>query len=241
MSPTHTADSYLDRIAKDFELARATATADPLRYVPTTPEWNALSTFGHLAQNLAYTAWTITEDPSDRDAVEHPPLRDDLDAWLSDYETWARRGLASFDAAVRASAGRDDVPNFTGRNTTSLFWARAMCQHTTLHTWDITNAFGTPVAIEPELAAEAIHDLLDDSLAGWIIPRIGPRSAPELRIVVTDVELDRLVALEDGRPVTPPSAIAVLTGRASDVLLTLLDRTSSDNEVVRDWQAICGQ
>jgi GrpB-like predicted nucleotidyltransferase (UPF0157 family) len=241
MSLTHTADSYLDRIATDFELARATATTDPLRYVPTTPEWNALSTFGHLAQNLAYTAWTISEDASDRDAVDHPPLRDDLDAWLSDYQAWARRGLVSFDRAVRASAARDDVPNFTGRNTTSLFWARAMCQHTTLHTWDITNAFGIPVSIDPELAAEAIHDLFDVSLAGWIVPRVGQRSAPPLRIVVTDVALDRVIALENGRPVTPASATAVLTGRASDVLLILLDRAPSDDDVVREWQAICGQ
>src|SRR4051812_37182850 len=140
MSPSHTIDSYLDRIAADFELARATATTDPLRFVPTTPEWNALSVFGHLAQNLAYTAWTITGDPDDHTAIDHPPLRDDLEAWLADYETWARRGLAAFTDAVRGSVDRQDIPNFTGRNTTASFWARAMCQHTTLHTWDITKA-----------------------------------------------------------------------------------------------------
>ena len=233
-------ERFLAQLLADIDVSRDIALANPIAAVPSTPEWNALSLYGHVAQNLAYTAWVITEDARLESSIAHPPLREDFAGWLDEFEGWASIGVDRFVTAAHAARGRSDVANWTGANTTPEFWARRMCHETAIHRWDLENAGGAAAPLPPEIAVDALEELVEVLLPHWMQPRRPHLIVPPLRLRAVDVAFD----ITMGPPGQTAGNLSELSATASELVLILLGRlepTSPDHDTaaVTAWRQLC--
>ena len=234
-------ERFLVQLLADIDASRDVALANPLAPVPSTPEWNALSLYGHIAQNLAYTAWVLTDDPRLESSIAHPPLRDDFASWLAEFQAWASIGVDRFVTAAHAAKGRSDVANWTGQNTTRDFWARRMCHETAIHRWDLENAAHAPAApLPPDIAVDALQELVDVLLPHWMQPRRPNLVVPPLRLRAVDVPFE--ITLSPAKQ--SAGDLSELSATASELVLILLSRhepsgADHDDFAVTAWQHLC--
>lgn len=233
-------EQFLVQLLADVDISRDVALANPIAAVPSTPEWNALSLFGHIAQNLAYAAWVLTETPRLESSIAHPPLRDDFASWLDEFQAWASVGVDRFVTAVYAAKGRSDVTNWTGANTTPDFWARRMCHETAIHRWDLENAAGATTPLPPEIAVDALAELTDVLIPHWMQPRRPDLSVPPLRLRAVDIPIEVTI----GPTEQTAGDISELSATASELVLILLGRlepTTADHDAgaVVAWRRLC--
>lgn len=233
-------EQFLVQLLADVDVSRNVALANPIAAVPSTPEWNALSLFGHIAQNLAYTAWVLTDAPRLESAIAHPQLRNDFASWLDEFQAWASVGVDRFVTAVYAAKGRSDVTNWTGANTTPDFWARRMCHETAIHRWDLENAVGAATALPSEIAVDALAELADVLIPYWMRPRRPDLIVPPLRLRAVDVPVEFTI----GPWNQTAGRIAELSATASELVLILLGRlepTAADYDTgaIAAWRRLC--
>jgi uncharacterized protein (TIGR03083 family) len=222
-------EQFLVQLLADVDVSRHVALANPIAAVPSTPEWNALSLFGHIIQNFAYTAWVLTGAPRLESAIAHPPLRDDFASWLDEFQAWASLGVDRFVTAVYAATGRSDVRNWTGVNTTPGFWARRMCHETAIHRWDLESAAGAAAPLPTEIAVDALAELTDVLIPYWMRPRRPELIVPPLRLRAVDVPME----VTAGPPEQTAGGLSELSGTASELVLILLGRlepTTTDHD-----------
>lgn len=106
---------------------------------------------------------------------------------------------------------------------TVAFWRRRQGHETTVHRWDLETALGEPASIDPEVALDGIHEVLEVMLPRQVgLGRI-ERSPQWLRLVAGGRE--HILTTAEHRDDEP---IATLAGPAPDLLLVLWGRVGLD-------------
>ncbi|EPH44183.1 maleylpyruvate isomerase family mycothiol-dependent enzyme [Streptomyces aurantiacus] len=220
--------------------ARAAAGADWDARLPTCPEWRLRVLVAHIGQEHRW----ITDIVRNRRAAAIP---DPYDATPpADWERWLRGGAADLVAAVRETGAETPVTAF-GEARSAKFWLRRATHDTTVHRVDAALLAGVPYELAPDLAADAITELLE-FLALPVAEALRPAVAKlrgdgeTLRIGTTDADArDWLVTRTPNgvtwHPGTGPADVEV-TGPAQDLLLVLTRRLSPARVSIRGESAL---
>jgi uncharacterized protein (TIGR03086 family) len=115
--------------------------------VPTAPDWNVRELVNHVARNNLEVIATVTDGrPSREDDVlgEEP-----IEAWSAAAQTAeeAVESIDDYDKTIDLPIGSFTLTDFLKLHTIDR----------TIHAWDLANALGTDVEVEPALAEKAYH------------------------------------------------------------------------------------
>ncbi|MBA2725266.1 MAG: maleylpyruvate isomerase family mycothiol-dependent enzyme [Actinobacteria bacterium] len=128
--------------------------------VPTCPEWNVEKLVRHLGAHHRWVSASIeAQDPSTEtlDIPEPDLVGEELLEWLI-------AGVE--DLAGLLELVPEDRPAWSwAGDHRKGFWSRRTTVETTIHRWDVENAVGVPVPLDPALAADGV-----DEMATVIIP-----------------------------------------------------------------------
>jgi uncharacterized protein (TIGR03083 family) len=205
-------DAYDALRAADFQRFCAAAQADYGARVPTCPEWDVTALCDHLARVYQGRSYVIANGAFlDSDAFEPREEGDDPLAWV-------RRWSDDLDRSLLSLA--DDAPTVTfmpdGAECGVHFWRRRMALETLVHRTDAEIAVGDVSAMDDELSADGVDEML------WFLSH--PEMDPDDGIASTEV-----IELTDGARRWPVaiSEHAIETaapGVPADLLLTVSGR-----------------
>lgn len=161
-------DRYCDELLTQTDGLRATVHgADPAAVVPTCPGWSVADLVRHIGGNLLTVGTAVrtglpVEDPRREVAGLPGPGADDpaaLDSWLG--------GAAEdFSRTLRAT-GPGGMAEVWGLRQSTGAWARRATHDVVVHRADAAAAVGARYAVAPEVAVDAIDELLE------LVPAIG--------------------------------------------------------------------
>jgi uncharacterized protein (TIGR03083 family) len=158
MAPLRT-DRYLDALTAQSALfAQALRGADLQLRVPTCPDWTLYRLAEHLGQAHRWTTAIITRratGPLDPDALGVAAAPEDPD----ELGTWVRGGAGELVDAIRVAGPQTPVWSWSDDHSLG-FWARRMAHETVVHRADVELALGREFALEADLAADAISEVL---------------------------------------------------------------------------------
>ena len=204
------------------------------RTVPSCPGWQIADLVWHVGivhmfwQMVARGALSGPEDWSEPDR----PSNDDLLGWF--------RGGADLSATTLDGLDPDRPAWTWGRRNTVAFIIRRVAQESAVHCWDAVNATGAREPVEQAIAVDGVDEFLDEVLPGLSHDLHGPAETICLR---TNDTLDQwTVRTGEGSSHLNPAggqADATVTASASDLLLLLWGRRSSDHvQIAGDTAAL---
>jgi uncharacterized protein (TIGR03083 family) len=238
-------DRYCDEVINQTDLLRGVVKgADLSVTVPTTPDWTLAQLLRHVGGNLraseaAVRTGTAIVEPAKQVPEVAGPAQDDpaeLDAWLAE-------GAARHADTLRR-AGPDARAQIWVFDQTTGFWARRAAQDLVVHRADAAGAVGAGYAVDPDLAADAIDELLElmsDPQVAATSPGMaelrGPSRSIHLHATDTDAALGAEWLIEFGTDGWTwrrghQQATVALRGPIADVLLVFYRRLPADSERV---------
>lgn len=184
MSPPHTLlspDAYLEHLrAESLRFREVLSACDPAARVPGCPDWDAADLLWHLATVQRWWAEVLATRPARPDEVEpaRPPTYDGL---LAAYDEWSAR-LSTLLA--EADPG-EEAWNWSEDHTVG-FILRRQAHEALVHRVDAEQAAGTSSEVDPTLATDGVHEVLDVMYGA--MPSWGTWTASEgvVRVDVTD-------------------------------------------------------
>lgn len=213
--------SYLEYLEDDAHALLAACWSDPMRTVPTCPEWTLSDLAGHVA-----SAFRWVEDMVRNKATEFTPIPERPEGW-EDVSAWFEDGLAALLATLEMADPGEPVWNWMVMAPgPGSFWYRRMAHEASIHRWDAENTVYTPDAIDRPFALDGIDEYLTIA-SKWL--ELGPRPelAGSLGLQTTDAELATTVVLAPDsleRRQGLDGADCVVRAGASDLLLWLVRR-----------------
>ena len=201
--------------------------------VPSCPGWTVKELVIHLGQLYGWVAGhvgrgetTLPERPPRVEPSDQPIEGSDLVTW------WSAQYAAVLD---QLEAVDPELPawNWAPQPKKAIFWHRRMAHETAVHRWDAQMATGMAAPIEPELASDALTEVLDTWLAAG--RRHRQDSKPGMvALQATDVEETWYVRLtKDGIALLDTDTLlddddrherATAIGTASDLVLAVYER-----------------
>lgn len=167
-------DAYDALRAADFQRFIDAAEADLAAPVPTCPEWDVTGLCDHLARVYQGRSHVIAHGTFlDSDEVL-TRVDDDPVEWVRRWSEQLDRSLLDLD---------DDAPTvtFMPEATTVHFWRRRMALETLVHRTDAEIAVGDVSAMDDELSADGVDELL------WFLTH--PEQDPDEIDATTVIEL----------------------------------------------------
>ncbi|PRX98897.1 maleylpyruvate isomerase family mycothiol-dependent enzyme [Allonocardiopsis opalescens] len=152
--------------AQTRELVELLGGADLSAPVPTCPGWSLADLLRHIGGNLRTVGTAVrTGRPVDDPATQVAELDGPSGTGLGALAPWLTEAADAFAAAVRAAepAATATVWGFGDRVDG---WARRAAHDIAVHRADAALAIGADYALAPELAADAVDELLDMAAAG---------------------------------------------------------------------------
>jgi uncharacterized protein (TIGR03083 family) len=155
-------DRYCDEVVAQTDLLReVVAGADLSLTVPTTPDWTLEALLRHIGGNLraleqaVRTGSPVTEPERQVPGHAGPDGSDPaaLDGWLGEA---ARRCAATLRAAGPEAQAQIWTFRWPG-----ILWARRAANDLVVHRADAAGTVGAGYQVAPELAADAIDELLE--------------------------------------------------------------------------------
>jgi uncharacterized protein (TIGR03083 family) len=149
-------DVYLEHVRSESARFREVlAGCDPEARVPSCPDWSAADLLWHLATVQRWWADVLAARPVKPEEVDHPrpEAYDDL---LATYDRWSAdlvEALAGADPAEEAYTWSDDQ--------TVGFILRRQAHEALIHRVDAELAAGLPSELDPVLASDGVHEVLD--------------------------------------------------------------------------------
>ncbi len=216
---------YLDHIRADGDLIAATAPRGLDRPVPICPPWDVREVVAHLATVYDHKvmAMRLGRRPEAGEWVTDEPFGKDTVEWFADEH-------AKLLAELAAHAPSDHAWSWWEPDQTVGFWYRRMALETVVHRVDVEVQFGTPSAIDAQLAVDGIDEALMIMLAGDDDAAAAVPGSGTVEVLTNDAAWS--VRLEDARTVVSPgrrtSPDAVLTGDPAEVFLYLWGRAPVD-------------
>lgn len=203
---------------------------DPERRVPTCPQWRVRDLVAHIGQAHRWAAGIVRAG-----AAEAVPDPRDVDPGAPGaWPRWLADGVTDLVTAVRGTPPEATVWTFLGAGP-AVFWLRRMLHDTCVHHADAALASDTAFRVAPDLAADAICELLD-LLCAPGAEAVKPALA-ELRGHGERLQLQAKGPAAPGWVVTrtaqgptwergPAAADVAVTGTVQDLLLLLHRRLS---------------
>ena len=165
-------ERYLTAVQADARrFADVVATSDPAARVPSCPDWDLTELCRHTGLVHRWVTQVVRTRARERIGFDGLP-----DATLPDTPAgrseWLLRGAADVVERLRDSGTDTEVWGWASEQHTG-WWGRRMAHETLVHRIDAELAAGRPSTVEPELAADAIDELLHN--AGAPAARAYPR------------------------------------------------------------------
>jgi uncharacterized protein (TIGR03083 family) len=238
-------DRYCDEIIAQTDLFRDLLKGRDLSVtVPTCPDWTLAELARHIGGHLrsvetAVRTGTAVRDPGRQVPDAAGPDGDDpatLDAWLAD-------AAARFAATLRDAGPAAEAWVWAFQRSTA-FWARRAAQDLVIHRADAAGTVHADYTVAPELAADAIDELLElfsDPDVAASSPRLAELRGPgrSIHLHATDTEpglaAEWLIELgTDGFTWRRghEKATVALRGPLTDVLRVFYRRLPADSERV---------
>jgi uncharacterized protein (TIGR03083 family) len=226
---------YIDFVRDEGAALAAAAQRDMNAPVPSCPKWNMFQLVEHTGNVHRH----ISEHLQRKTPENEMPL--DVEEAPTDDEgllEWYRRGLNTLEQLLRELPPDSPAWTWWPPDHTAGFWRRRMALETAVHRWDAENATGTAAAIDPDLGADGVDELLDIHMQeDGGEPYQGVEGT--VHIHRTDGQGEWILRLAEGE--TPEvrrgheRGEAAIRGGGSDLLLFLWRRKSpSDLEVLGD-------
>jgi uncharacterized protein (TIGR03083 family) len=190
-------DRYCDEIITQTDALRnLLGAADLSVTVPTCPDWTLADLVRHIGGNLRSVETAVRNREHACVIDEQTPRAgepdgDDptlLDAWLAE--------VAERFAETLRKAGPDAEAQVWGFQKSTAFWARRATHDLVIHRADAAATVGSDYTVSPELAADAIDELLElvsDPKVADSSPRLaelrGPGKSIHLHATDTGPEL----------------------------------------------------
>jgi uncharacterized protein (TIGR03083 family) len=185
VTPLHTRlspDVYLAHLrGESLRFRDVLAACNPEARVPACPEWNASDLLWHLATVQRWWAEVLAARPSRPEEID-PPRPETYDELLGAYDEWSR---ALADALEDADL-RDEAWTWSDDHTVG-FILRRQAHEALVHRVDAEQAAGLPSELDPVLATDGVHEVLDVMYGGcppwgrWV-----PGDDGLVRVDVTD-------------------------------------------------------
>ena len=217
------AATYRRTVGDEAATLRAAAARAGLEApVPSCPDWDVAALLAHIGRVHRWVVACIAADGRVAPADLDPPP---AGAAVLDYARDAAEGL------VAALDRPPDDPAWTFAPPPTIgFWLRRQAQETTMHRVDAELASGPASPIDGDLAADGIDEWL--GLLPYRPGKPPPTGAGEtLHLHCTDRDGEWLLRRAPGHLEIEPSHAkgdVAVRGPASDLLLVLLHRASSD-------------
>jgi uncharacterized protein (TIGR03083 family) len=155
-------DRYCDEVLNQTDLLRqVVAGADLSVTVPTTPDWTLEALLRHIGGNLraleqaVRTGEPVTKPetmvPDHGGPAGHDPAA--LEAWLAE--------AAEAAAGTLRAAGPEAPAQVWTFRWPAILWARRAANDLVVHRADAAGAVGAGYRVAPDLAADAIDELLE--------------------------------------------------------------------------------
>jgi uncharacterized protein (TIGR03083 family) len=238
-------DRYCDEVIIQTDLLRKVVQgADLSVTVPTTPDWNLAQLLRHIGGNLraaetAVRTGTAIVEPAKQVPEAAGPPEDDPDA----LDAWLAEGAARLAETLRRAGPDVQAQIWVHRHRTG-FWARRAAQDLVVHRADAAGAVNADYTVAPELAADAIDELLElisDPQVRSASPALQELRGPgrSIHLHATDAEpglaAEWLIELgSDGFTWRRghDKATVALRGPLTDVLLVFYRRLPADSQRV---------
>jgi uncharacterized protein (TIGR03083 family) len=238
-------DRYCDEIVAQTDLLRHVLSgADLSSIVPTCPDWTLADLVRHIGANLRFAETAVrtgmaVDDPQRQVPEAAGPEGDDpviLGGWLAD-------GAERFAGTLRAAGPAAEAQVWVFRRRTA-FWARRAALDVVVHRADAAGTVGAEYSVAPDLAADAIDELLelisDPEVAGGspgIAELRGPGKSIHLHATDADAGLAAEWLIELGTDGFSwrrghQRATVALRGPLADVLRVFYRRLPADSERV---------
>ena len=133
---------------------------DPGARVPSCPDWSAADLLWHLATVQRWWTEVLTERPGRPEEID-PPRPETYDALLATYDAWSGTLADVLEAADPA----DEAWSWSDDHTVG-FILRRQAHEALVHRVDAELAAGTSSAVDPVLAADGVHEVLDVMYGG---------------------------------------------------------------------------
>lgn len=215
--------AYLDHLRSDAArmatLARADGALDVP--VPTCPGWTVRDVLVHTGQvylRKVANMRTMAAAAAAEFGAEPDPE--------GDVVVWFEQALARLTTELEERGPEAASYTWWPPEQTVGFWFRRMAQETAVHRADVESAAEAMTAVDDDLAADGIDEVLEMFLGGDDLDEAVPDAVGEIVAVRTGDRVWRLaleptsVSLRRG----PGSADATVTGEPSELLLWLWGR-----------------
>lgn len=205
--------------------ARVVSTGDLDAPVPNCPDWTLRDLTAHLGGVHRWAHAAMLSGLGGPSPLEHPTIPTTRAAvldWFTEGAAALHETLATVDPAA---------PCWTFSNaSTAAFWLRRQAHETAVHRWDAESSQGSPGPLDPDLAVDGLHEVVDMFFPRQVrLQRIAPL-ARSLRLV-PDEGAPRVVAGDGTAP--PAHAEADVAGPAEALLLLVWRRTVLDDPKLR--------
>ena len=151
-------DRYLDAVITQSELfVEALADADLAMRVPTCPDWTLHELAQHVGQVHRWTTAIIARRITTAPDFGMPRMAAPHD--IDDLRAWIRDGTAELVETIRLAGPQTPVWSWADDQSVG-FWARRMTHETSVHRADAELALGRTVALDADLAADAVSEWL---------------------------------------------------------------------------------
>ena len=200
---------------------RVLATGDLEAPVPNCPGWTLTDLTAHLGGVHRWANGAMLTGPGS-DEYPIPAGRDAITEWFADGAATLHETLATMDP---------DAPCWTfAEPRTASFWIRRQAHETSMHRWDAESSQGLPGPIDPALALDGVHEVVDMFFPRQVRLKRIPPLARSLRLAPDEGAARTLAA--DGLT-APAETDAELAGPAEALVLLLWGRTVVDDPRLR--------
>lgn len=201
--------------------------SNPAGRVPWSDRWTVRSVARHVAGSHHAVATILADRPTAdfEQAAAMPRIEADDPAFPEWFATNTERLLSQCRTVPPTAACWSPHPLLAG---TAAYWTRRIAYDTLVHRWDAEAGAGlSGEAMDPEVAADAVDELLDVGLRATRAVTHAP-AGPAIRLVCTDARQQwDLDLCEAGRltiHAEPMDVAVTLRGTAEALLLWLWGR-----------------
>lgn len=234
-------DQLIDATDRNGRLLIAAAASSPDAPVAACPGWDNRQLMTHVARVHGWVAGAVTSGSIE--APTHPRLEPPARSDVAALAAWATEQLDTLLEALRATD--PDQPMWTWVPEQRAGWyVRRMAHETLVHRWDAESAAGSVGAIDSDLAADGVDELIEVGFQHSMNPdkQFG-YPAGSLHLHRTDGEGEWLLRADDGALVVTrehAKGDVAVRGTGPALLLYLWGRSRADLEIFGDeslaWQ-----
>lgn len=217
--------AHLSALAADSQVVADLAESRLDLPVPACPEWTVADLLGHLGGVYSWV-WLVIRADGDKPDKGRDPAPDDP----AELVEWFRQERAAVLSALESKEPGEPAWSFVGPRDVG-WWRRRQAMETAIHLYDLQEAAGLPEAMDPELAADGVDELLTEFLPGYLSRQAVPGLEGTFHVHCTDADGEWVVDFSapslDVRREHAKADTAV-RGPASDLFLWVWNRVPLD-------------